>query len=584
MQQKLRVGILFGGQSREREISFLGGKTAFENLDKRLFEPVPLFVDSLGNIIKIMPELMYEKEIRDFYPSRNQNKGYDIYIESLGELKESQLYKIIHRVGSHVKLEELKNHIDFAFNVMHGPFAEDGNLQGLMEWLQIPYMGPGILASGIGIHKPFQNHLISLSTGQVKRYFTISKKEWKNSDSSELLSKTIDKVGFPFVVKAPHQGSSIGVAIIKKRSTEEFQKAMFQCFFETRITAKEWNSITYRQKKSIMQRMVNLDEGIGLPVACEGDIIYHPAELLTFLDNKLKIKQEVVLAALHGEDEVLIEEFIKGQEFSCGVIQNDEGKCFALPPTEVYGDIQTFDFKSKYKSNVSKKRIPVQTSDKNLNAIHEKILTAFESTSMAVVARIDGFLTKDDTVLLHDPNTIPGMSPASFIFKQMAEIGFSITHTITYFIRQSIRERIRSGKGTIHFQNLLNRLDANIEKSKNTAKEKLALVFGENDEEFAKAKLIYGKYIASEEFEPYPICAARNGNKYVIPINLMFKPDILEFGAAVGQPKHPFIQKAIDSTEELRVKYVGDVDFSLKKITEEEFQSQFTKITYCSKI
>ncbi len=584
MQKKIKVGILFGGPSREREISFLGGKTAFENMDKRFFEPIPLFVDSLGNIIKINVELMYEKDIRSFYPSRNQNRSYDIYIESLGELTDNQLYKLIYKVGTQIKLEDLKKHIDFAFTIMHGPYAEDGNIQGVLEWLNIPYMGPGILGSGIGIDKPFQNHLMALATGQEKKYFTISKKHWKTTESNVLLAEVTEKVGFPFVFKAPHQGSSIGVAIVKKRSLEEFQKAMSQCFFEQVISAKEWNSLSNRQKKNNMQKIANLDEGIGFPLAIDKQMIYHPADLLAFLNIYLKDAPQAVLCALHGEDHVLIEEFIKGQEFSCGVIQDDEGKAFALPPSEVYGDIQTFDFKSKYKSSVSKKRIPVLTSDANLIEIHKKILTAFDSTSMSVIARIDGFLTEDDVVILHDPNTIPGMSPASFIFKQMAEIGFNISQSITYFIRQSIRERIRAGKNIFNLQKLLDTLDQQIALAKNNPRKKIGVQFGENEEEYKIAQATYGKYAASVDYEPVPICNANNGSKFQIPVNLMFKPDILEFGQAVGQQKHVFIEANIASTADIRQFYIGEVDFKVKRLSDMDLVHNFDSIFDCSMV
>lgn len=67
----MRIGIFFGGQPREREISFAGGKTVFENINKALFTPVPVFVDSLGNFILIDNQYLYENSIRDFYPPKS---------------------------------------------------------------------------------------------------------------------------------------------------------------------------------------------------------------------------------------------------------------------------------------------------------------------------------------------------------------------------------------------------------------------------------------------------------------------------------------------------------------------------------
>ncbi|MGL5889882.1 MAG: D-alanine--D-alanine ligase family protein, partial [Bacteroidia bacterium] len=65
---KLRIGIFFGGTSREREISFAGGRTVYDNLDKALFEPVPLFVDSFGQFVLLDWQYVYKGSVRDFYP------------------------------------------------------------------------------------------------------------------------------------------------------------------------------------------------------------------------------------------------------------------------------------------------------------------------------------------------------------------------------------------------------------------------------------------------------------------------------------------------------------------------------------
>ena len=64
----MKVGIFFGGTSREREISFAGGRTVFDNLDKGLFQPVPIFVDSQGHFILLDWQYLYKGTIRDFYP------------------------------------------------------------------------------------------------------------------------------------------------------------------------------------------------------------------------------------------------------------------------------------------------------------------------------------------------------------------------------------------------------------------------------------------------------------------------------------------------------------------------------------
>src|SRR5690606_22835306 len=160
----MRIGIFFGGQSREREISFAGGRTVYDNLNKNLFEAVPIFIDSLGNFILLDWQYIYKGTIRDFYPPFSSipqsASGFQVYIESLKDLNTEQLNQIVSTVGKNISPEKLKNHIDFAFLALHGPYGEDGNIQGILEWYGIPYSGSGILPSSIGINKSIQKTLM----------------------------------------------------------------------------------------------------------------------------------------------------------------------------------------------------------------------------------------------------------------------------------------------------------------------------------------------------------------------------------------------------------------------------------------
>jgi D-alanine-D-alanine ligase len=575
MSTKLKVGIFFGGPSREREISFRGGKTAFEHLDKSLYQPVLIFVDSLGNFIEINSENIYSESIKDFYPSKNLNNGFRVYIEALGDLNETQLYKLIYKIGKQIKVDKLSEKIDVAFPVMHGPYAEDGSIQGLFEWYGIPYVGPSVLGSAIGINKPFQNELLHKSNGQKKKTRVISRKEWVTADRSALFGELTKSIGFPIVIKAPHQGSSIGVGIVRKRSMEEFSKRMSQCFFDTSINKKDWVKLTTRQKKNILEKLQSLNEGIGCPVVLNGQEIAHPTDLLKALNDHLKENEEAFLSSAYAEDFVLIEEFIEGQEFSMGIIQDEDFNVFALPPTEIYGEIESFDFKSKYQSNVTKKRIPIDTHFNNLIKIEKEGIKAFKDLGQNIICRIDGFLTADDKVIFHDPNTLPGMSPTSLIFKQLAEVGLNISQSINYFIRQSVFQRIRDGKKTHKLRNLLARIDENMTLAKKMEKKKMAIVFGENEEEYMIAQQKYNELSASEMFDPTCVCSAKNGNYYIIPITLMFKSGIVEFGQAIGAPKNTFVQQLIDKTEKLRNIYAGEVNFDVKKIEEADLHKTF---------
>lgn len=567
----MKIGIFFGGPAREREISFAGGKTAMENIDKTLFEPIPVFVDGCGHFILLNPELVYVASIRDFYPPKSYQGDYQIYSESLGQMPDNELDTMISEIGTRISPDKFSEHFKFAFIAMHGPACEDGSIQGLLEWYGIPYSGPSVMGSSIGIDKIAQNDLIKLAVGLDKKTTTLSRTYFEANDSAKVFEEIKQKVGLPFVVKAPHQGSSIGVAFVKQDSAEDFEKAVKQCLFIREVSENEWNSVN---KHEFVQRMANLDEGIGLPVAMNGEVVYHPQDLLEKLEKYFaNFNKNASLISLSSEDAVLIEGFVKGQEFSCGVIQTPEGESVALPPTEIIANVEVFDFKAKYQSSATRKKIPVDTSLENNQKIQHDVKKTFDSLKFGVCTRIDGFLTPDGRVILHDPNTIPGMSPTSLIFKQMAEIGMNISDAITYFIRQSIRERIRVGKNTFKFQKLLDKLDLAIAKrlEEMPSRKWVAVVFGgytpENQEDsFIKARKIYGKLAASTEYLPIPVFMDEKGTNQ-IPLNMMFKEFAEDIIKLIANPVHPLIVQTRKNAEAISLHFTGKLLEEVKPLS-----------------
>ena len=276
---------------------------------------------------------------------------------------------------------------------------------------------------------------------------------------------------------------------------------------------------------------------------------------------------------MNSEDAVLIEGFVKGQEFSCGVIQTPDCESVALPPTEVIAAVEVFDFKAKYQSNTTRKKIPVDTSLENNQKIQHEVKATFDALKFGVCTRIDGFLTPDGSVILHDPNTIPGMSPTSLIFKQMAEIGMNVTDAITYFIRQSIRERIRASKNTFKFQKLLDKLDLAIAKriEEMPNRKKVAVVFGghsiENQEDsFVKARKAFGKLAASTEYLPIPVFVTLDGKYHQLPINLMFKEFAEDIVKLLDGSVHPLIVSTRKNAEPITLHFTGKLMEKVKII------------------
>lgn len=565
----MKIGILFGGISREREISFLGGKTALENIDKLLFEPVPVFVDGQGNFILINEDLIYRPEIRDFYPPADflpsNDYPFRVYAESL-ELSEEDQQRLIASVGQRIFPHQFKDYFEYAFIAMHGPGGEDGTIQGLLEWYGIPYHGPDVLSSGISMDKIYQNSLIASTVGLDKKTATLTKDQFNRGNKVALFAQLKADLGLPFVVKAPHQGSSIGVSFVKEDSLEAFEKAVKQCLFIAEISADTWQSLDTQGKGELLQKTANLDEGIGFPLEFRGEVVRHPATLWQRLDAYFSHQTApAILTSVDTEDAVLFEAFVQGQEFSCGVIQDFDGRAFALPPTEIVKldeEVLVFDFKTKYKKATTRKNIPVNAELAHNQKIQQMVRDCFVALKFGVCTRIDGFLTPDGRVLLHDPNTIPGMSPASLIFKQMAEIGLNVTDAITYFIRNSIRERIRTGKNAVPFRQLLSQLDRAIQQriAKIPERERVALVFGgseEADDSYALAKKAYTQLASSIDFLPIPIFVTSQGDYYVIPVNLMFKENTTDLEAALTTPVHPLIEQTRHEAEAVTKFFTG---------------------------
>lgn len=558
----MRIGIFFGGPAREREISYAGGKTAYENIDKTLFTPVLVFVDSLGNFILTDEEKLYHSGIREFYPGPAfRDGGFEVYIESLQQqLAPQEIEALMHAIGTPIQPKNFKTYFDFAFIILHGPDCEDGAIQGLLEWHKIPYMGPGLLGSAVSIDKILQNEQIARANGQQKKMQVVRWEQWRTTEAADVFEAAKVELGLPIVVKAPHQGSSIGVSIVKEDSLDDFVKAMNQCFFALEVTADEWKGYSKEEKHAFAQRIANLDESIGYPVVLEqtGEFIYHPIELIEKLNNYSPIEGKVALLSANAEDQVLLEEFVKGQEFSCGVIQDNDGTVIALPPTEIakLEENQTFDFKTKYKLNVTRKFIPVRTSLENNQKIQYNIALVFEKMGMNSVARIDGFLTPDGRVLLHDPNTLPGMSPTSLIFKQMAEIGLDVTHAITYLIRQSLRERIRTGKDTVHLRQLLVALDEKIaaQLADLTTEE---VVFEATQEGYLDGRRRFSQLSASGKVKPIAVLQTSESEKVAMSVNLLFKDTIDDVLEALAQPIHPLIEETRAKAINVTKRFVG---------------------------
>lgn len=187
--QRLRVGVIVGGRSSEKEISLDSGRNIYYSLDPSKYEGVPIFMDSRGRLWEITLPLLV------------QNTTADI---------EARLEHDAQRIP----YEDLKNRADFVYIGLHGKWGEDGCLQGLLELLDLPYSGAGVLGSALGMHKAVQRRILRQAGIDVPKHRVVSRRQWE-SERESVRAMVEDEFGYPCVVKPAREGCSVGLAVVR---------------------------------------------------------------------------------------------------------------------------------------------------------------------------------------------------------------------------------------------------------------------------------------------------------------------------------------------------------------------------------
>lgn len=186
--QKIKVGVLMGGRSAEKEVSFNSGRTVCDHLDTTRYEILPIFQTDKGSLYILPFHFLHRGKISDF---------------------EHRLTK----EATIIAWDDLKQIIDFMFIAVHGQFAEDGTLQGFLELLQIPYLGSDVFSSALCMNKIMQQKI--LETHNIKVPRTISLQPYQIDDTDLIISKMENyNITFPCIVKPAHEGSSLGVSVV----------------------------------------------------------------------------------------------------------------------------------------------------------------------------------------------------------------------------------------------------------------------------------------------------------------------------------------------------------------------------------
>lgn len=285
--QRIKIALLYGGTSNEREVSLRSGEAVFDALDKQKYE-----------ISKYDPQTDMQEFIKDAY-----DKKFELVLP-----------------------------------VLHGAIGEDGKLQGLLDIIGVKYVFSGCLAQALSMNKDKAKIIAKSAEIPVANSITIHKSDNYN------LPKIKEKLGLPLIVKPVSSGSSVGIS----------------------------------------------------KVTSEGELV------------------TAISTAFQYGDEVLIEQFIKGREFTVAVMGNRVPE--AMPVVEILPQVSDFyDYRSKYEEGGSKHVCPAEISEELTEKIQDLAIKVFRAIGCADLARADFIMDEEENFYFIEINTIPGMTSVSLV-------------------------------------------------------------------------------------------------------------------------------------------------------------------------
>jgi len=201
----IKLGVFFGGKSGEHEVSLMSAGSVIRAIDRTKYQPVLIGITRQGKW------LLYDgpvEFIEDGSWEAMAQKAVEDYPEK---------YEIIMYGDSPLAL---KNRIDFALPILHGPYGEDGTIQGLFEIMDIPYAGCGVMSSAIAMDKIVARDTFASAGLAQPRYIRTNRGEIEE-DGAVLMDRVERELGYPAFVKPANMGSSVGLSKVKNRAELE---------------------------------------------------------------------------------------------------------------------------------------------------------------------------------------------------------------------------------------------------------------------------------------------------------------------------------------------------------------------------
>jgi D-alanine-D-alanine ligase len=211
--KKLRVGVIYGGRSGEHEVSLASAAAVFEHLDRERYEPVAIRIEKDGrwSLPARPPALASAADvIRETGGARLQpDPGRETH---LMPRPGGDTFLTIDQHDQRADVAAFA--LDVVFPVLHGPYGEDGTVQGLFELANVPYVGAGVLASAVGMDKAIMKLVFAARGLPVCDYEVVLKRDWQR-DERAVMQSVANRLGFPVFVKPANLGSSVGISKAK---------------------------------------------------------------------------------------------------------------------------------------------------------------------------------------------------------------------------------------------------------------------------------------------------------------------------------------------------------------------------------
>lgn len=376
---KKRIVVMYGGEADEHSISCISAASALRALDTDKFEAIPVGITKDGKWI-VNGENPLGWSLDEGLPTVEKTPGAkDVVLEvALGQ------------DGFFAREDDGTltpfGHVDAVFPVLHGPYGEDGTIQGLFEMMGVPYVGCGVLASAACMDKHYTKVLLAAAGIPVAPGITLDARSFDKAsefktDANAIMAQVSEAgLQYPLFVKPSRAGSSFGVTKVEH----------------------------------------------------EGDA----AELAA-----------AVYEASRHDWRILVEQGIDAREIECAVLCPKAGEApQASWPGEIVldkraeGDDQFYDFDSKYMdAAASHVEVPANLPEETLNLVRETAKKAFVAVDGAGLSRVDTFVTKDGKVMVNEINTMPGFTSISMYPKAWEATGVRYTDLITMLIEGVLR-------------------------------------------------------------------------------------------------------------------------------------------------